>query len=81
MLFYYGFWLLDPTHPHTLSKCSKQNVKYTVFLEVNYSQIKGVYVTVPEKTDHPAQISDVKILVPRCSTLFNLRNGEVRHVS
>ena len=36
------------------------------------------YVTVPEKTDHSAPISDVEILVPRCSALFTLRNGEVR---
>ena len=36
------------------------------------------YVTVSEKTDHLAQVSDFEMLVPRCSTLFTLRNGEVR---
>ena len=36
------------------------------------------YVTVLENTDHSAQISDVEILVPHCSTLFTLRKGEVR---
>ena len=35
-------------------------------------------VTVSEKTDHFTQISDVEMLVPRCSTLFTLYNGEVR---
>ena len=37
-----------------------------------------IYVTVPEKTDHFSQISDIDILVSRCSALFTLRNGEVR---
>ena len=37
-------------------------------------------VTVSEKIDHLAQVSDVEILVPRCSALFTLRNGEVRIV-
>ena len=35
-------------------------------------------VTMPEKTDHFAQISDIEILVPHCSALFSLCNGEVR---
>ena len=35
-------------------------------------------MTVSEKTDHFAQISDIEILVPRCSALFTLHNGEVR---
>ena len=38
------------------------------------------YVTVSEKTDHLAQISDIEIVVLRCSALFTLRNGEVRIV-
>ena len=36
------------------------------------------YVIVSEKTDHLAQVSDIEILVPRCSALFTLRNGDVR---
>ena len=35
-------------------------------------------VTVSEKTDHLAQILDIEILVPSCSALLTLRNGEVR---
>ena len=41
-------------------------------LAIYYSLI---YVTVAEKTDHLAQVSDMEILVPRCSALCN---GEVR---
>ena len=37
-----------------------------------------VYVTVPEKTDHLAHVSYIEILVPCCSVLFTLCNGEVR---
>ena len=37
-----------------------------------------VYVTVAEKADHLAQVSDIEILVPRCSALFTLCNGVVR---
>ena len=44
-------------------------------LAIYYSLI---YVTVAEKTDHLAQVSDIEILVPRCSTLCTLCNGEVR---
>ena len=36
------------------------------------------YVTVAEKTDHLAQVSDFEILVPRCSALFTLCKGVVR---
>ena len=39
--------------------------------------IFSVYVTVSEKTDHFA-LSNIEILVPRCSTLFTLCNSEVR---
>ena len=39
-----------------------------------------VYVTVPEKTDHTAQTSNVEILILRCSALFTLRNSAVRIV-
>ena len=39
---------------------------------------KKYNVTVPEKTDHSVQISDVEILVPCCSALFTLSNSEVR---
>ena len=35
------------------------------------------YVTMCEKTDHLAQVSDIET---RCSALFTLRNGEVRVV-
>ena len=45
-------------------------------LEVTHKFI--IYVTVSEKTDHLAQVLDIEILVPRCSALFTLRNGEVR---
>ena len=38
----------------------------------------SVFVTVSEKTDHLVQVSDIEILVPCCSTLFTLCNGEVR---
>ena len=34
--------------------------------------LRTVYVTMPEKTDHFAQISDMDILVPHCSALFTL---------
>ena len=37
-----------------------------------------IIMTVSEKTDHLAQVSDFEILVPRCSTQFTLHNGEVR---
>ena len=38
-----------------------------------------IHVTVPEKTDHSMQMSDVEILVAHCSVLFTLLcNGEVR---
>ena len=37
-----------------------------------------LFVTVSEKTDHLAQVTDIEILVPWCSALFTLRNGEVR---
>ena len=30
------------------------------------------------ETDHLAQVSDFEILVPHCSALFTLREGEVR---
>ena len=40
--------------------------------------INYVYVTVPKKTDHFAQISDIEILVPHCSALFTPCNGEIR---
>ena len=33
-----------------------------------------LYVTVPEKTDHPTQISDVEILVPCCSPCLRSQN-------
>ena len=36
------------------------------------------YLTVPGKTDHFVIISDFELLVPRCSALFTLCNGEVR---
>ena len=32
----------------------------------------------PEKTDHSVHISDIEILVPRCSTLFTSCKGDVR---
>ena len=32
-----------------------------------------VYVTVAEKTNHSAHVSDIKILVPRCSALHSMR--------
>ena len=35
-------------------------------------------MTVPEKTDHSAQISDIEILVPRCEALFTPHESEVR---
>ena len=35
-------------------------------------------MTVSEKNDHLAQVSDIEILVPHCSALFTLSNGEVR---
>ena len=39
-----------------------------------------MYVTMPEKIDHSTQILDAEILVPLCSALFTLYNGEVRTV-
>ena len=35
-------------------------------------------MTVSEKTDHLAQVSDFEIVVPRCSVLFILHNDEIR---
>ena len=40
--------------------------------------IARVFVTVPEKTDHFMQISDIDIVVPCYSALLTLHNGEVR---
>ena len=45
-------------------------------LALCHSNFCSIYVTVPEKTDHFAQISDIEILVPRSSALFTLRNSE-----
>ena len=37
-----------------------------------------MYVTVFVKTNHSVQIIDFELLVPHCSVLTALRNGEVR---
>ena len=47
-------------------------------LEAMVALYMYMYVTASEKIDHFAQISDIEILVPHCSALFTLRNGEVR---
>ena len=37
--------------------------------------IYGSNMTLSEKTDHLAEVSDVQILVPYCNALFTLRNS------
>ena len=37
-------------------------------------------VTIFAKTDHSMQILDIELLVPRCSAVIALYNGEVRIV-
>ena len=48
------------------------------YLQFFFLKNVQIYVTIFAKTDHSAQILDIKSLVPRCSVLIALCKSEVR---